>query len=198
MDIERRVYKAEFRKQDTEQPKIIGYGAVFNSLSENLGGFQEVIMPGAFADTLGDDVRALMNHDANLILGRTIAGTLKLAEDNIGLLYEIDPPQTSYAKDLLLSIQRGDIDQSSFGFQVLEESWKSPTDDNPLPIRVLHKVRLFDVSPVTFPAYPTTTVSARTLDTVKQLTQESELKNRELTSGRLAILRHKLDLLELE
>lgn len=198
MDIERRVYKAEFRKQDTEQPKIIGYGAVFNSLSENLGGFQEVIMPGAFADTLGDDVRALMNHDANLILGRTIAGTLKLAENNIGLLYEIDPPQTSYAKDLLLSIQRGDIDQSSFGFQALEESWKSPTDDNPLPIRVLHKVRLFDVSPVTFPAYASTTVSVRALNTVKQLTQESELKNRELTSGRLAILRHKLDLLELE
>jgi HK97 family phage prohead protease len=198
MDIERRVYKAEFRKVDTEQPKIIGYGAVFNSMSEDLGGFQEVIMPGAFSDTLTEDVRALMNHDANLILGRTVAGTLKLAEDNIGLLYEIDPPETSYAKDLLLSIQRGDIDQSSFGFQVLEESWKPPSDTNPLPIRVLHRVKLFDVSPVTFPAYPTTTVAARTLEYVNKLTQESKLNNCDKSSGRLAMLRHKLDLLELE
>jgi HK97 family phage prohead protease len=198
MDIERRVYKAEFRKVDIEQPKIIGYGAVFNSISEDLGGFQEVIMPGAFSDTLTEDVRALMNHDANLILGRTIAGTLKLAEDNIGLLYEIDPPETSYAKDLLLSIQRGDIDQSSFGFQVLAESWKPPSDTNPLPIRVLHRVKLFDVSPVTFPAYPTTSVSARTLEYVNNLAQESELNRRNLSIGRLVILRRKLDLLELE
>jgi hypothetical protein len=154
-----------------EARKIVGYAAVFNSLSEDLGGFREMIMPGAFARAIEeDDVRALINHDSNLVLGRNIAGTLRLFEDEIGLRYEIDPPDTQAARDLIISLDRGDIDQSSFGFQAMEESWRNPDEDNPLPIRILHENRLFDVSPVTYPAYHATSVAARALDKAKTIT----------------------------
>jgi len=144
---------------DGGTPKIAGYAAVFGVWSEDLGGFRESIQRGAFASTIKTaDVRALLNHDANHVLGRTKSGTLSLREDDTGLWFEVTPPDTQVARDLLTSIQRGDIDQMSFGFRtVLDDySWNGDTIR-----RVLQEVELLDVSPVTYPAYPQTSASVR-------------------------------------
>lgn len=148
-----------------KKPKmmIVGHGSVFNSMSENLGGFREIILPGAFDDVLKDDVRALVNHNSDKILGRTKSNTLVLTVDEKGLHYEITPPDTSYANDLLMSLERGDITQSSFGFIVDKDNWKEDTDGR--VIREIIKIkRLYDVSPVTFPAYPDADAAKRGYD----------------------------------
>lgn len=135
---------------------IVGHGAVFNSLSENLGGFREKIAPGAFASVLAKspDVRALYNHDPNLVLARTTNGTLRLEEDVAGLRYHADVAPTSYGSDLRLLLERGDVTQSSFAFRVADDSWDEDPDTGAL-IRTVHEFSaLFDVSPVTYPAYP--------------------------------------------
>lgn len=158
--------------------KITGHAAVFNELSEDLGGFREKIAPGAFADTIQDgDVRALWNHDTNFVLGRTKANTLRLSEDDIGLATEYDFPDTSFARDLLTLIRRGDVSQQSFGFMVLPDGEKWRLEEGGL-IRILTKVELFDVSPVTFPAYPQTDVKARA-----ELRSLAEKKLRELSAA---------------
>lgn len=197
-DLERRFLtrKLELRAEGEQPQRIVGYAAVFNSLSENLGGFRELILPGAFSGALDDDVRGLLNHDPNKILGRNTSGTLILVEDEIGLRYEIFPPDTQYARDLLVSIERGDIDQSSFQFRALEESWRHPTEDEPLPVRVLHQVRLFDVSPVTFPAYPATTADVRAMATQVASGRAAGGAN-EIAAGRRDLLRRKIQLLKL-
>lgn len=202
MELERRYFHTELRielriaGEENEQKRIIGYGAVFNSLSEDLGGFREMILPGAFTEAITrDDVRALFNHDPNLILGRTAAGTLVLSEDERGLRYEIDPPATQYARDLLVSLERGDVDQSSFGFIVEEESWQNPNAERSYPIRVLHRVKLFDVSPVVYPAYAATSVAVRAIEQAKDFGRAAEvLSNGAETAGRLAMLRNKINL----
>jgi hypothetical protein len=160
VDIERRSFPIrEIRATDGDNPKISGYAAVFDELSENLGGFYERIQRGAFASTLETaDVRALWNHDSNYPLGRNRAGTLALSEDETGLAFEIDPPDTSYAKDLLVSMRRGDVDQMSFGFITVRDKWEK---NGGQVIRTLLEVELFDVSPVTYPAYPTTSATVR-------------------------------------
>jgi len=150
------------RRADGQPPIIRGHAAVFNLLSESLGyGFRERIQPGAFTKTLQEaDVRALFNHDSNLILGRTKSGTLRVTEDAVGLAFEIDPPDTSYANDLLVSIERGDVDQASFAFSTVKDEMSTEGEET---IRTLVEVHLYDVSPVTFPAYPQTDVSVRAL-----------------------------------
>lgn len=147
------------------QPALIrGHAAVFNQLSEDLGGFREMIVPGAFAESIAeDDIRALFNHDPNIVLGRNKAGTLELAEDARGLAITIKPPPTSVARDLLVSIKRGDISQMSFGFRVKEGGQKWLRDGQNV-IRTLSKLKTFDVSPVTFAAYPQTDVGVRSLN----------------------------------
>jgi len=147
-----------------DRPFFMGYAAVFNSLSEDLGGFVEKIAPGAFDDVLSDDVRALWNHDPNHVLGRTVSGTLRLKSDKEGLFYEIDPPDTQMARDLQSSIKRGDVDQSSFGFNVAAEGEVWTRDETGVVTRTITKIgRLYDVSPVTYPAYPETKAQARQL-----------------------------------
>jgi len=138
---------------------ISGYAAVFDRETDIGGLFREVIRPGAFstAITRGDDVRALFNHDPNLVLGRTKAGKLRLSQDERGLKYDISPPTATWAGDLRESIKRGDVSQSSFAFRVHQERWTS----GHLPLREVLEAELFDVSPVTYPAYAATTVSAR-------------------------------------
>lgn len=161
MKIERRAIAAHELRADPGSGKITGYAAVFNSYSERLGWFREIIIPGAFAASIEtDDVRALWNHDANYVLGRNRAGTLLLEEDARGLKVEIDPPDTQWARDLQESIRRGDVTQMSFGFFVQDEIWRKEDGDD---IRELRKVELFDVSPVTYPAYPATEVGIRSL-----------------------------------
>lgn len=165
-DIERRtvaVEGLEIETRDGKPPLIRGHAAVFNSLSEDLGGFREQIAPGAFAEAIEkDDVRALFNHDPNFVLGRSAAKTLRLREDARGLAIEVDAPDNPTVRDLVLApIARGDISQMSFGFTVRPGGQDWAKDDEGRVIRTLKRVRLFDVSPVTFPAYPATDVGLR-------------------------------------
>ena len=155
---------------DGEKKFISGYAAKFNKPSEDFGWFREIIKPGAFGRTLreGADVRMLINHDPNLILGRTKASTLQLSEDETGLKFRCDMPDTSYARDLHVSIARGDISQCSFGFITRKQVWVEETDpedpDEMNITRELHDVDLFDTSAVTYPAYPDTEVHDRALE----------------------------------
>jgi HK97 family phage prohead protease len=144
-------------------PSIRGHAAVFNKKSEDLGGFREVIMPGAFDSALerGDDVRALVDHDVSKIIGRTKAGTLTLNTDSKGLRVQITPPDTSVGRDIVESIRRKDIDSMSFGFRTIEDRWRTVDGEE---IRELMDLELFDVSPVSFPAYPQTDVAVRSLN----------------------------------
>lgn len=146
-------------REDGDSPKIGGHAAIFDTPAE-IWGFEEVVRRNAFADSVkADDVRALWNHNPDVVLGRTKSGTLTLTEDDTGLAIEIDPPDTQAARDLMVSMERGDVDQMSFGFGVIEERWTTREDD--LDLRELLKVRLYDVSPVTFPAYDETDVAVR-------------------------------------
>jgi len=140
------------------RPKTItGYAAVFNTEAD-LGFFREVIAPGAFRAALEQrqDVRALWNHDTSKVLARTKNRTLSLAEDAHGLRVAFTPADTQAGRDALTLIARGDVDQMSFQFRAVEEEWLDAQGVKPL--RRLLRVNLFDVSPVAFAAYPTTTV----------------------------------------
>lgn len=159
--IERRFAPAPELRVSGDKPAVIrGYAAVFERETVLWGDMREKIATGAFTRTLaeGADVRALFNHDPSQILGRNKAGTLRLGEDERGLWYEIDPPDTQAGRDVVESIRRGDITQSSFAFSVRVEEW-----DLKKKLRTLKDLDLFDVSPVTFPAYDTTEVGLRNL-----------------------------------
>jgi len=159
-----RVLKSHDLRADGEKRTIAGYAAVFNSNSEDLGGFIETIAPGAFDAVMGDDVRALVNHDESKVLARTKAGTLRLDLDETGLRYEFDVPNTTYGNDLLESVNRGDISQSSFGFSVDEDEWERGMNGAKARRTITKVSRLYDVSPVTYPAYPDTSVALRKLE----------------------------------
>ncbi len=166
MEWEQRSFKVEMRVSGDQKPKIEGYAAVFEQLSEEMWGFREKIRAGAFLNVLRDDVRALFNHDPNMVLGRNRAGTLKLEEDAKGLKIEIEPPDTQMARDLLESIRRGDINQMSFMFLTKTDEWTKEADGT-ITRTLVEFERLLDVSVVTFPAYPQTSASARCLEAVK-------------------------------
>lgn len=160
--IERRFLHAEMRVEG--DGTIEGYASVFNQWSEDLGGFREMVRRGAFSKTLKEaDVRGLFNHDPNYVLGRNKSGTLDLAEDSHGLHFRARAPETGWANDLRESIRRGDIDQASFAFATVRDEWKRAKDNKGVHERELVEVKLFDVSVVTYPAYPQTQVSARSL-----------------------------------
>jgi HK97 family phage prohead protease len=156
---------------DGASPHITGYAAVFNQESEVLSDwftdFREIIAVGAFTKTLADgaDVRALWNHDPNFVLGRTKSGTLSLKEDDTGLWMDITPPNTGWARDLMETMKRGDVDGSSFGFQTIRDRWSTTKDENgdDVDLHNLLEARLFDVSVVTFPAYPQTDSAVRSV-----------------------------------
>lgn len=164
MEIRVAVAELEVRAGEGDVALIKGRAAVYNSLSEDLGGFRERIHPGAFDDALapGADVRSLWQHEAKFVLGRTLNGTLRLSTDEIGLLMEVNPPATSWAQDALVSLRRGDVTQMSFGFFVPKDGDKWH-DENGLVVRDVYRVQLMEVSPVTFAAYPATSVEVREL-----------------------------------
>lgn len=182
--IERRSFHVRELRAGTngEKPTIEGYAAVFNEQSEDLGGFIEVIEPGFFDDVIEQDVRALWNHDDDSVLGRTRAGTLELKQDEIGL-YQItyppvvEPDAARWAQDVMISIRRGDVSQMSFAFIAKSMGRGDATDGDEWmrvegkTIRFLKKggcKELLDVSPVTYPAYPQTNVSASTRSRFEQ------------------------------
>lgn len=166
---------------DAAMPMITGYAAVFESETVIGGkdwGFREKIARGAFTEAIkNSDVRALFNHDEDLVLGRLKAGTLRLMEDERGLKVEIDPPDTQDARDLIKKMQRGDIDQMSFAFTMEggSQAWDETGD---MPLRTIQKVGdLLDVSVVTYPAYVDTEAAARSLAAVRKERQRHNFTN---------------------
>ena len=144
--------------------KIRGYAAVFNTWADGGFGYEESIRPGAFKKTLKEgkpDIRALWNHDTNLVLARTTNGTLTLWEDEKGLAVEIDPPDTSWGRDATESIRRGDVSGMSFGFRPIRDEWSYGTGTDGKDRRVMVELAVNEVSPCTFPWYESTEVSVR-------------------------------------
>jgi len=182
-NIEKRFHKENTQKRkfetrieaDKEARTITGYAAIYNSDSEDLGGFIERMAPGSFDGRLQDDVRVLFNHDNNLVLGRTISGTATLEVDEKGLRYTCQLPDTTYAKDLIELMERGDVTQSSFAFTIEDESWEERADG--MLIRTVKKVgQLYDVSPVTYPAYTEATSGLRTSAPIEMEQREVEVE----------------------
>ncbi len=156
------VQDLEFRAAQGEQPaRFVGL-IPYNSLSGDLGGFKERILPGAFKRSLtnGQDIRALMDHDSTKLLGRVSAKTLRLAEDDKGLRYEIDLPDTSYARDAAALVARGDLKGASFGFKVPAGGQRF-TKEGGQTIRELSNIDLREVTITSIPAYGSTSLSLR-------------------------------------
>lgn len=190
-EAERRFVSAplEATADDGGVRRIAGYAALFNVLSDDLGGFREKIVPGCFAGACEkNDVRALWNHDSNYVLGRTTNGTLVLKEDSRGLHVTCFPPDTQWAKDAMVSIGRGDVNQMSFGFRTLDDAW---TTERGKGVRMLINVMLFDVSPVTFPAYPDTRVAVRSM---ARWEEEMRSVTSQCFNNKIDMLRRKLKL----
>lgn len=164
--LERRYIAADglkIEKRADGKRALKGYAAVFNSMSENLGGFREIIMPGAFSDVLADpaiDCVALFNHNMDMVLARTTAGSLKLSQDDRGLFCEFEMPDTTAARDLIANIEAGNVHQMSFSFSVGYDGDSWEYEDTTVR-RILKVKRLYDVSPVTLPAYRETSISLR-------------------------------------
>jgi hypothetical protein len=179
--------RAEVRAEADAHQRIVGHAAVFDEWTTLYEGesyvWREIVRPGAFRDAIAEnqDVRSLWNHDANFVLGRTAAGTLALSEDETGLLSDTDPVPAQWARDLMLSIARGDVSQMSFAFTVRRGDQTTTTEKDGVVVsedggerttirrdgnriieeRELLSMNLFDVSPVTYPAYEQTDVGLR-------------------------------------
>lgn len=153
---------AEFRAE-LDGNRLVGHAAVFGQMTQLAGGYEEIVA-GAFTEALkGSDVRALVNHDPSMVLGREAAGTLRLSEDKEGLRFEVDLPDTSYASDLRELVRRGDVTGASFGFIPGKDDYRTAPDGK--QIRTHTSVaRLIDVSPVTFPAYEGAGVALRHIE----------------------------------
>lgn len=164
-DIEKRsnIAEVEHRAEDDKRT-LVGYAAVFERLTDIGGYFQEKIAPGAFADAIKGDIRALIDHDRGRVIGRTKSGTLRLKEDGTGLRVEIDVPNTTDGNDLWELVERGDITGMSFGFRVTKETWDETGD---IPVRTIEKLELLEVSAVAWPAYQDTTLAKRSLDAAR-------------------------------
>jgi len=173
-EMERRFFSCEdieIRLDDGKEPKLSGYAAKYNIFADVLW-FREKIKPGAFDDALKkDDVRCLKNHDPNLILGRKSSGTLRLDTNTVGLRFDVDVPNTTTGNDTLEEVRRKDISGCSFSFIVAEEDIKTFDDGRPMERTIVKIGKLFDVGPVTWPAYKETTVVSRSLDIFKKQNQ---------------------------
>jgi len=159
----------ELRAADGKPPELVGYASVFNqpvTISGWWDEWQEEVSPGAFAKTILEaDIRALFNHDAGVVLGRNKAGTLELREDDHGLHTVIRPPDNEWGRPVLEAVKRGDITGMSIAFQAIKQEWFRPEKGSKeLPKRTVKEAKLFDVSVVTYPAFPQTSVSARALE----------------------------------
>lgn len=168
---------AECRIEPSTDGVIRGYAIVFDSLSLDLGGFREIIKPEAVDRTLAEaaDVRALVDHDASKIIGRTRAGTLSMQKRSKGLYVQIQPDnQISYANDIMRAVARGDVTGMSFGFRTITDNWRMEDGET---VRDVLDMRVSEVSVVTFPAYPETSVEAakRSLDQFREQQRRSSI-----------------------
>ena len=166
-------------RAEGEEMAIEGYFAVFNKATELWPGAFEEIDPGAFTETLSNDVRALINHDSTLVLGRSKSGTLEIKADNYGLWGRVKiNPNDSDAVNLYERVKRGDVDQCSFGFNILDEEteWR---DDGSVKWR-LKKIDLHEISVCTFPAYEATGVQARHKEVEQHKAKQLEVRKNKL------------------
>lgn len=167
--------QVRIEKRDGQPPRIVGYAAVFYRAEEPgtqyelYSGHVERIQPGAFQRSIdeSDDVRGLFNHEPSQILGRTKSGTMRLSEDETGLRYEIDVPDTQVGRDVVTSIERGDVTGSSFAFAV-SEGGSEIRKDGKITVREITGVDLYDSGPVTYPAYDATTTGLRAIDGIEE------------------------------
>jgi HK97 family phage prohead protease len=182
--IEKRFSKIELRAKDDnpDSRTIYGYAALFDTDTVISDWFIERIAKGAFDDVLKDDVRALFNHDPNLILSRSGAG-LTLTIDKQGLMYEFEAPTTTLGNDLLYNIRNGLIKESSFSFSIREEKWEDQGKGKPNIRTILKFEKLHDVSPVTYAAYGDTTVATRSFKQFSD-TYQSDLAEMDLDEMR--------------
>ena len=183
-----------YKDEDSDKEYIEGHAAVFGVESRDLGGFVEIIEQGAFDDVMEDDVRALFNHDFNFVLARTKSKTLKIKQTKKGLKYRFEVPNTTFGKDLQELVRRGDIDESSFGFTIKDKGDEWSRDSEGKVIRTIKRGgigALFDISPVTIAAYPSTDVATRSytdfLNAEKESQQEKRKENIDYYKNRLTI-----------
>ena len=164
----------EFRAEE-DNNVVVGYGSVFNTMSNDLGGFREVIAPTAFEGRLEDDVRFLFNHDPNMLLARSTNGTLRMSVDHIGLRYEAQIPDTSTGRDVLTLLRNNTLNQNSFAFIVEDDSWEVRDGMN---VRTINKVSMLaDISLVSYPAYSEAkTIALRSMEEWKKTEEEKVLK----------------------
>lgn len=163
MKITNSVFDAEIELRSEEDKNVLhGYAAKFESLSVPLFGFREKIRKGAFASSLKkNNVRALWNHNPDFVLGSTKNGTLQLEEDDKGLKFELELPDTQAGRDAAVSVSRRDVDGMSFSFEANKQEWDESDEKN--VIRTLIAVDIKEISPTAFPAYPATKVSTRSI-----------------------------------
>ena len=180
----------EIRSHEGEGAKLGGLGIPFGQWSEDLGGFREQIMPGAFKASIEtDDVRSLHNHDSNFVLGRMSNGTLRLSVDERGVSYEVDVPDTTWAKDLMVSIERGDVRENSFAMFVTDDIWEERDGGM---LRTVRVAQLMEVGPQPFPAYPQGDVAVRSLEATLERGRECIIAER--TGQDPDVLERELDL----
>lgn len=195
----------EIREEDDSNKVYVeGYALKFNQRSNNMGGWFEVIKPESLNEDVlaNSDVRALINHNENQILGRSSKGTLELSIDETGLKYRFElNTNLSYAKDLLINLREGNIDQSSFAFTISPEGeqWVIDTDDS-IVRNITSISRLYDVSPVTYPAYENSNVGVaersflkfkKELEDEKTKDEEEDLKQRSLLDIKMKLVEYK-------
>lgn len=173
---------------DGTKKTLTGYAAMFEKLSNPISGFREKIRRGAFSETIKKtNIKALWNHNTDLVLGSTGNGTLRLEEDNVGLKFDLDLPDTQWGRDAAVSVSRKDVDGMSFAFNVKNQEWDE--SDKSKIVRTLIEVDLFEVSPTAFPAYQQTSVTARSVK--EDYSDFSDEKNK---SEMTQIAKNKLEL----
>lgn len=152
----------EIREEGDKNPRLVGYASLFDKEAEIGGFWREKVAPGAYKKTIQEnDIRALWNHNTDLVLGRNKANTLHLEEDKKGLRVEIIPPDTQAGRDAITSIRRQDVSQMSIAFAAIKQEWILPEDSRELATRIIKEARLYEVSPVTFPAFEETSIATR-------------------------------------
>ena len=184
----------EFRAAKNGVGTLTGYAAKFNKTSRNLGGFVERIAPGAFNKSLADGVRVMAryNHEDAALLGTTDAGTLRLLVDEVGLVYEIDLPDTTAGRDVAALAARGDVRFSSFAFHVPREGDEWGLTESEFPMRTLRTVQLVDIAPVNDPAYLDTSSGLRNLAAARGL-DLAQVRAAAATDDLRALLKKDLD-----